>query len=358
MIRIAILLSALSILFAPPLAAAENGNGSEGQAAPTDIAVVEMDTTMGKIVLELDAEKAPISVANFLNYAQDGFYDGTIFHRVISGFMIQGGGFDAEMEKKVEGMRPMIKNEWRNGLKNTRGTIAMARLGGNADSASSQFFINHRNNASLDMPQPSDGAGYAVFGKVIEGMDVVDAIAEVEKVDHPKYPSNTPVVPAEPVIINSVKVTNGFSLQRLEAQLLAIEQANKAAKEQYMRDRIAEAEKESGTEAVTTDDGLTYVILNPGREDGKQPAVTDRVKIHTRGTFTDGEVFYDTYADNAPATFNLNQLIKGWQLGIPLIREGGKVLLVCPPDLAYGQGRPGIPPNSTLIFEVELLEVQ
>ena len=136
---------------------------------------VQMETSLGDILLKLDRTRAPISVANFLSYADRGFYDGTIFHRVIRGFMIQGGGFTPDLKKKPTD-RP-IANESQNGLKNTRGTIAMARLN-NPDSATSQFFINVVDNPGLDKPR-SGGPGYAVFGEVVEGMGVVDAIRVV-----------------------------------------------------------------------------------------------------------------------------------------------------------------------------------
>jgi len=136
---------------------------------------VEMVTNMGTIKLELDDEKAPASVANFLQYADEGYYNGTIFHRVIKGFMIQGGGFNTNKKKKPT--KAPIKNEATNGLKNDRGTIAMARTN-IVDSATSQFFINHANNDFLNFRSAdSRGYGYAVFGKVISGMDVVDKIA-------------------------------------------------------------------------------------------------------------------------------------------------------------------------------------
>ena len=134
---------------------------------------VEMQTSLGTIELALDSEKAPASVANFVQYARDGYYDGTIFHRVINEFMIQGGGFTADMKKK--NTRAPIKNEAKNGLKNKRGTIAMARTS-DPHSATAQFFINHKDNDFLDYPG-QDGWGYAVFGEVTAGMEVVDKIA-------------------------------------------------------------------------------------------------------------------------------------------------------------------------------------
>jgi peptidyl-prolyl cis-trans isomerase A (cyclophilin A) len=137
---------------------------------------VLMETSLGKIRIELFAKEAPISVKNFLDYVNKGFYSGTIFHRVIAGFMIQGGGFTTDFNPKPTGAP--IKNEAGNGLKNDRGTIAMARTGA-PDSATSQFFINVVKNDGLNRPRP-DGFGYAVFGKVIEGMDVVDKIKAVK----------------------------------------------------------------------------------------------------------------------------------------------------------------------------------
>ena len=135
---------------------------------------VRLETTMGNIVLELDPARAPTTVDNFLTYVNDGFYDGTIFHRVIDGFMIQGGGYTADLSRKET--RPSIENEADNGLKNTRGSIAMARTS-DPHSASAQFFINVADNAMLDHTAPSGrGWGYAVFGHVAEGLEVVDKI--------------------------------------------------------------------------------------------------------------------------------------------------------------------------------------
>ena len=151
---------------------------------------VALKTTMGEIVLELDQEKAPKTVANFLAYVKSGHYKGTIFHRVIDGFMIQGGGMDAKLVTKKTN-KP-IKNESNNGLLNAPYTIAMARTG-DPDSATSQFFINVADNTPLDYPG-RDGFGYTVFGKVISGQDVVDKIKGVV-VDDVKGQQNVPVVP-------------------------------------------------------------------------------------------------------------------------------------------------------------------
>jgi peptidyl-prolyl cis-trans isomerase A (cyclophilin A) len=156
-----IALAACTVLLAGNLFAAENPR-------------VLLTTSLGEIELELEAEKAPISVENFIGYVESGFYDGTVFHRVIPGFMIQGGGFGEGLNQKAT--KAPIKNEADNGLHNVRGTVAMARTQ-NVNSATSQFFINHRDNDFLD--HGSRDFGYAVFAKVVRGMDVVDQIAQV-----------------------------------------------------------------------------------------------------------------------------------------------------------------------------------
>ncbi len=158
-------------------------------AAPV---LVKMETNRGDIILELDADKAPISVENFVQYVKDGYYDGTIFHRVISTFMIQGGGFDEDLVRKTT--REPIKNEASNGLKNVRGTIAMARLP-SPHSATAQFFINVQDNPSLDFTSEDNGRtwGYAVFGKVVKGMDVVDEIRFTQTGPNPPFPSDVPI---------------------------------------------------------------------------------------------------------------------------------------------------------------------
>ncbi len=153
---------------------------------------------LGTVTIALDQEKAPISVENFLKYVRAGHYDGTIFHRVIPGFMIQGGGYTPELEEKPT--RPPIRNEGRNGLRNSRGTVAMARTTA-PDSATSQFFINLRDNHNLDFG--ISGAGYAVFGKVVDGMDVVDKIVTTPQERKNSVFQNVPKVP---VVIKSVKV--------------------------------------------------------------------------------------------------------------------------------------------------------
>lgn len=163
--------------------------------AQDDNPQVTLHTSKGDIRIELFEDKAPVSVENFLQYARDGFYGGTIFHRVISHFMIQGGGYDADMQRKPT--REPITNEADNGLSNQRGTVAMARTMV-PDSATAQFFINLKDNTFLDAANARDGNGYAVFGKVVSGMEVVDKIKAVPTGNRGAHQN----VPLEPVTIN------------------------------------------------------------------------------------------------------------------------------------------------------------
>ncbi|HEY0562040.1 MAG TPA: peptidylprolyl isomerase [Methylophilus sp.] len=162
--------------------------------------MVKLSTNFGDITIALDAEKAPVTVANFLSYVEQGFYENVIFHRVIDGFMIQGGGFDTNMKQKPTDAP--IKNEADNGLTNDKYTIAMARTSV-PDSASSQFFINVGDNTFLNHTAPTpSGWGYCVFGKVVEGMDVVDKIRAVKTTSKAGHQD----VPVEPVVINQAMV--------------------------------------------------------------------------------------------------------------------------------------------------------
>jgi peptidyl-prolyl cis-trans isomerase B (cyclophilin B) len=162
--------------------------------------VVKLHTNLGEIVIELDAEKAPITVANFLQYVESGFYNNTIFHRVIDGFMIQGGGFEPSMSQKPT--QPSIKNEANNGLQNKKYTIAMARTP-NPDSASSQFFINTADNDFLNFTAPTaQGWGYCVFGKVTSGTEIVDKIGKVKTGSRSGHQD----VPQENVVIERAEI--------------------------------------------------------------------------------------------------------------------------------------------------------
>ncbi len=195
--QLAGLVMAITVAVAPATGLTQDNSTSKQGA---NMVTVTMETNKGVITLELDREKAPDSVENFVTYAKSGHYDGTIFHRVIPGFMIQGGGFDTSMKQKDT--NPPIKNEAANGLKNDKGTVAMARTNV-PDSATSQFFINVKDNDFLNHTSPTpQGWGYAVFGKVTDGMDVVESIENVSTANK----GGQQDVPVSDVIIEKVTV--------------------------------------------------------------------------------------------------------------------------------------------------------
>lgn len=346
---------------------------------------VKIETSLGDIILELDAEKTPITVMNFIQYAEAGFYTNTVFHRVRPNFMMQGGGFDTNMDKKSEGMRDPIKLEANVGLTNAAGTIAMARTG-KPDSATSQFFINFVDNAKT-LDYVSDARpGYAVFGHVVEGADVVEKVRGIELAAHPKYPSREgDVTPVDPLVIKSVTLVSEFDRttaqaafdaakkEQAVAKAKADEERKKADEERKKADAklqeaekglIAKLEKETGKKVTTTASGLGYIDLVEGS--GASPAPTDKVEVHYTGWLVDGTKFDSSYnpkpgkPEGGPISFSLSGVIKGWTEGVGGMKVGGKRKLIIPYQLAYGErGKPGsIPPKATLIFDVELLSIK
>ncbi len=335
---------------------------------PTLTPRARIETNLGAVVVRLDAEKAPGTVLNFVKYADDKFYDGTVFHRVISDFMIQGGGFTPDLNEKTVGLRPAIRNEWRNGLKNKRGTIAMARLGNQPDSAKASFFINVVNNEFLDKPQ--DGAAYCVFGAVVEGLETVDKIRQTPVKADTRFlvDRDRPVIPVESVVIQSVRMLDTLDRDRteklvaeFETKLQETEAQTKAAASEAIRKRVAELEEKHGKKFTVSPSGLMILDVVPGT--GASPSAEGRAKVHYVGTLPDGKVFDDSRTnpdlEDQPADFPVNKVIKGWGEGLLTMKTGGRRILVIPPDLGYGsRGRQQIPPHATLFYEIELLSVQ
>lgn len=346
---------------------AEPAGSDDATLNADDYAAVSITTNQGDMIVLLDRKHAPITVENFITYVKDGHYDQTLFHRVAKDFVIQGGGYDLENQLKTT--RAPITNEWTNGLKNIRGSISMARLGGQPDSATSQFFVNVKDNVALDMNR--DGAAYAVFGIVVDGMDTVDAIHSA-----PLPAGARDARPIEPQILQSAKV---IELSELSDDALAAaaewqdrveqwaeaareaEEARKRAQETALEDAKAFVKQQGGDveSMVTTDSGL--MIIDEVEGDGQVPNSTNAtVSVHYTGWLTNGTKFDSSRDRGQPASFPLNRVIPGWTQGVSNMKVGGKRWLIIPSDLGYGDrgSPPVIPGGAMLIFEVELLSTQ
>lgn len=315
---------------------------------------VRIETTLGELIVELDAETAPATAMNFVQYVQDGFYDGTIFHRVLKDSMIHGGGYTPKMKEKLRGLRPDIPGAWRSTLPNKRGTIAMLRAAGPAGgrAASTQFYINVVDNPRLDDPK-FHGIN-AVFGRVVEGQDTLERIRNTPVTTHPDYAAGrSAVVPVRTVVIKAIRLIGTFDA--LEVQAVAAEA--EVADEKRVLALIEELERKAGRKAVTTESGLRYVDLVVGG--GPPPFITDTVEFNYRGTLLDGTEFESTL-ETHPAERQVMKLIRGLQQALTTMNEGGRRTVIIPPELAFGErGVPGfVPPDSTLVFEVELLAIQ
>jgi len=312
---------------------------------------VKIATTMGDIVCELDGEHAPAPAIHFLQYARKGFYDDTLFHRVVADSLIQGGGYTPRMELKPATLTAPMPDRWLNALNNERGTIALIRGRGPAGTGTAEFFVNVEDNNRLD--QGSARAMATVFGRVVEGMDVVDRIRATPVATHPDYAEGrSAVVPAKPVIITAVTLLTPYDQAVLEASATA-----KPGADDQLAKVIEGLEEQTGREAVRTESGLRYVDLLVGT--GATPQAEDHIEFQYRGTLPDGTEFQSTY-QKRPATRRVSELVPGLQEMLMSMSEGGKRTVIIPPELAFGSGGiPGlIPGDATVIFELELLGIR
>ncbi len=282
-----------------------------------------------EIVIELFDDEAPNTVQNFVQYVQDGFFDGTLIHRTVPEFVIQGGGFLPGLIKP-DGLRDPIANEFGEERSNIRTTVAMAKLASDPDSATSQFFISLVDNSSLD----TNNEGFTVFGRVTAGMDIVDRMSVVET--------------------ETGMDDEGTTLQNVPVEDIVVTSAT-------FEELTDDGDDDEEPEFITTSSGLMYRDVVVGSGGVVTPEDTLRVLYTGRFDNENGEIF-DSTDDRGgdPAEFSLMGVIEGWMEGLGNydMRVGGKRELIIPPDLAYGDaGTAGIPPNSTLWFEVEVLDI-
>ncbi|MCA9293144.1 MAG: peptidylprolyl isomerase [Phycisphaerales bacterium] len=376
---------ALLVLFASLALGASARAQADAKDLKNHYDFVTMETTQGAITLLLDNDRAPISAANFKQYVTDHFYDGVVFHRVIPGFVIQGGGFTAESVPNPNGEgympklnekknRAPIKNEWRNRLKNIRGSLSMARTQVH-DSATSQFFINTVDNAMLDTPR--DGAAYAVFGFVVEGLDVVDKIRDVPTgrlpngmADVPNWPMPT-ITAAKMVTWDDLSDSAKAAVAEWDAKATewhapALEeekQHEQRNKEVAQHFEAANAALEANGKPLR-DTGITYAEAKVG--EGRAPGEHDTVIVDVTAWLTDGGVWWRTADEPKKVqTFPLPALNKfvGLQQVLLTMKEGGTTYARIPAEMALGeQGLRtswwmwcDVPPNADVIVETTLV---
>lgn len=304
----------------------------------------EINTVKGKIVVELEYKKTPITVANFISLAEGKnpkadakfkgkpYYNGLKFHRVIADFMIQGGCPDG---KGTGGPGYKFDDEIVVDLKHSgKGILSMANAGPATNG--SQFFITHKATPWLD-------GKHTVFGHVVSGLEVVDKITQDDVITSVK-------------IIRVGKEAKKFNAEKTFADYFAKKEI--AEKEAIEKQKVAKEKALKEFEnAASTSSGLKYIVLQEGT--GNKPVATSNVKVHYTGMFLDGKVFDSSVQKNNPIELNLNQVIKGWTEGVQLMPEGSKYKFYIPSQLAYGERGAGgvIPPNADLIFEIELIKI-
>lgn len=311
-----------------------------------------MSTTVGDILVELDAEAAPNTVLHFCDYVEAGYYDGTIFHRVVrgvSGSMIQGGGYTPEMVGKPQSLHSTLVGENGPGLDNSKYTMGMAKPMVAVDPSVTQFYINMTDNVSHQ--QRSDPLSRTVFGRVVDGFDALNRIYQSELTTHPNYAAGrSEVVPKTPIVIKSVRLES--PLDRRAAEKIARDLATLG--DRLLAQLIEKLERESGKPVTRTPSGLTYADYKVGL--GAIPSESDRVDMHYKATLLNGKVLEDFSLESKQ--FDVHTMIPGLKEAMSTFREGGKRTVVVPPKLGFPEGMPGkIPTDATLVFELELLRI-
>ena len=292
----------------------------------------EIKTSKGMIIIDLEYEKTPMTVANFVQLSEKGFYDGLKFHRVIENFMIQGGDPDGTGRG---GPGYKFPDEFHPDLNHSSaGILSMANSGPGTNG--SQFFITHKETPWLDNK-------HTVFGKVTSGQNIVDLIAQND-------------------IMESIKIVRtGEKSKAFNAEQVFNEKKDEYDKMEINKKKELEQKmKDLTSDAKATESGLKYIMIKEGK--GPKPKMGQTVSVHYAGYLTNGQKFDSSYDRNQPIEFPIGtgKVIKGWDEGIMLLNVGAKAKLIIPPDLGYGARGAGgvIPPNATLIFDVELLEIK
>ncbi len=312
---------------------------------------VAIATSFGNIIVELNGKEAPEAVLDFLQLVKEGFYDGTVFHRVLSEVLIQGGAYTPDMERKITTTPPVMPIPVRE-MKLPNEKFSMALILGNAPSGArdTEFYINVTDNLGLD--DPEHRGRFVVFGKVVDGFFALNKIRLTPVGPHPKYAEGrSAVVPVKPVVIRSIRPLTAVDEEAIRKHA----EERKEARENRLENLVRSLEKKAGRKAVRTDSGLIYVDMRIGT--GDRPFPSDTVQFNYHGTLLDGTVFESTRW-SGPVRRRVDSLVTGLREGMLTMREGGLRVMILPPHLGFPEGIPGrIPPNSTIVFEIELLGI-
>ena len=312
---------------------------------------LKMETTLGDLIFELDAQEAPTVVINFVEYAEGGEYDGTIFHRVVPERILQGGGYTPDLEFKPRSVPQVVPDNWHVELHSTEGTIALVRPSDQLGMSTAEFFVNLTDNVHHDMGR--NHGRYAVFGRVVGGHDTINRIRSTPVGPDARYGRGfSPVVPSTPVVIHSARLMTPFDADAARAVIAVRYPTPAIAVEKLFGKKVADALAETGT-------GLQIADITPGRGP-RSPEPSNDIEYQYRGTFLNGKEFENSYERQEPLVRTLSAMIPGLQEAFSTMTEGGHRVAVLPPELAYGDGGiPGIiPAGSILIYELELVDIK
>ena len=312
---------------------------------------LKMETSLGDIVFELDAAEAPTVVINFVEYAEGGEYDGTIFHRVVPDRILQGGGYTPDLQPKLQSVPPAVSDNWHIDLQSTEGTLALIRSSDNLGKTTAEFFINLTDNVRHDIGRTH--GQYAVFGRVVAGHDTINRIRSTTLGSDPRYGQGLlAVVPVKPVVINYARLITEFDAAAAQAVIESRYPTPAVAVSKLFGKKVADSLTETGS-------GLSYADIMVGRGP-RPPGPDEEIEFQYRGTFLNGEEFESSYGRQEPMVRRVDTMIPALQEAFSTMTEGGHRVIVVPPELAYKAGGiPGIiPPSSILIYELELLAIK
>ncbi len=325
---------------------------------------VKLVTTVGNIVLELNASEAPNAVLSFVQRVEANYYDGLIFHRVLKGRLVQAGAYTPNMEQREASAVETDIVDFDNILRNERGTISAVKKSEWNNRIGAEFFINVADNFQFDQLESS--GPYPVFGRVIKGLDVVDKISNVSVASNPDYAAGlSPLVPKRPIVIKSVEMLSPLDKKGVKDRVRSLHEraeyeagAGRRAVQRMFDLQVKKIEKATGEKVTLLKSGLVVGDLREGI--GQTPSLDDKVYVNYRGWLLDDTELANTYIKK-PVERKVSDFVEGVRIALTTMKEGGKRMIIVPPDLGFGYGGApsiGVPNNAFLIFDIELLEIR